>query len=280
MKYENLFKKIVMQKHGMEVDFERIEEKLHHLKDGDPLTCDDLLIIGDDCCWPFSKYWMWPAREQIEEKLTDTKGWFKDLNDNPDIEAKIISGLDEIFKSIALVSIILRFVFPDRYAIYSRPPLKILRIERGANDVEEYLNYLEVLRLLKRSFKVSKTADLDIIVWTVAQEKGEYARQLKKLLAERLPENLNPGELINLLSTKPLKIAEVHLKQGAWREAGFYAACLFEKIKDEYWLDKDSFIKLRDLRNKVIHDPDRFTKNDGRDFVDSLKKILPEIDNC
>lgn len=278
MKYENLFKKIVMQKHGMEVDLERIEERLHHLKDGDPLTYDDLLIIGDDSCWPFSKYWMWPAREQIEVKLIHTKGWFKDLNDNSDIEAKIIGGLDEIFKSIALVSIILRFVFPDRYAIYSRPPLKILRIERGANDVEEYLNYLEVLRLLKRSFKVSKTADLDIIVWTVAQEQGEYARQLKNLLAERLPENLNPGELINLLSTKPLKIAECYLKQGDWKAAGFYAACLYERIKDKYWIDRNTFKKIRYLRTKIVHKSDRFSKNDARDFIETLKKLMPETD--
>ena len=40
-KCESLFRKIIKQKHGMEVDFERIEERLHHLKDGDPLTYDD-----------------------------------------------------------------------------------------------------------------------------------------------------------------------------------------------------------------------------------------------
>ena len=45
-----------MQKHGMVVDFEKIEKRLHHLKDGDPLTYDDLLIIGDDNYWPFSEY--------------------------------------------------------------------------------------------------------------------------------------------------------------------------------------------------------------------------------
>lgn len=101
-KYESLFKKIVRQKHGMDVDFEKIEERLHNLKKGNPLTYDDLLIICDDSCWPFSKYWMWPSREQIEEKLIQTKGWFKDLNDNPDIEAKIIGELDEIFKTLPL----------------------------------------------------------------------------------------------------------------------------------------------------------------------------------
>ncbi|MFC2166953.1 hypothetical protein ACFLQZ_03210 [Acidobacteriota bacterium] len=271
-KLEILFQKIMNEKYSMNVDFISIEGSLQHLKEGNPLTYSDLLIIGDDSRWPFSKYWLWPSKEQIKEKLPQTEGWFKDLNANPNIESKVIGGLDEIFKNIALVSIILRFIFPDRFAIYSRPPLKILRIERGSNDIEEFLNYLAVLRLLKRSFKVSKTADLDIIVWTISREKGEYSRELKKLLAERLPENLNPGELINLLSTEPLKIAEVHLKQGAWREAGYYAACHFEKIRDELWIDVNTLKKIRNLRNMVIHEPDRFTKNDARNLIEFLKK--------
>jgi len=151
----------------------------------------------------------------------------------------------------------------------------ILRIERGASDVEEYLNYLEVLRLLKRSFGVSKTADLDIIVWTIAQEKGEYARQLKKLLAERLPENLMPGELINLLASNPLNIAECYMKKDDWKAAGFYAACVYEKIRDKYLIDRDTFKKARGLRTKIIHESERFTKNDARIFIDTLKSVMP-----
>lgn len=143
------------------------------MREGEPLSYCDLEIIADDSCWPSSKYWMWPSREVIEDKLERTAGWFADI---PNDEEEIIKNLCEIFRNIALVSIVLRFVCPKHYVIYSRPPLKILRIERGANDVEEYLNYVGEMRLLRRSFKVAKTADVDMIVWTIAQEKGQHLR--------------------------------------------------------------------------------------------------------
>lgn len=278
--YENLFRKLIRNKHGMEINFEKIEAKLDHLRRGNSLAYSDLEIIGDESCWPFSKYWMWPSREQIGEKLKRTKGWFKNLDDNPDEEAIVIRSLDEIFKNIALVSIMLRFVFPKRYAIYSCPPLKILRIERGANDVEEYLNYVKALRLLRRSFRVSKTSDLDMIVWTIAHEKGEYSRRLKKLLADRLPENLTPGELITHLSTSPLRIAEIYLKQGAWRTSGFWAASAFEKIRNECRIEREMLKELNKLRNKAVHESEIFTKNEARNLIDKLRSLMPRSGSC
>lgn len=262
----------------MDINFEKIEASLRYLRKGAALSYADLINIADDSYWPFSKYWIWPSKEQIEEKLKITRGWFKKLRDNPDDEASVIKGLDEIFKNISLVSIVLRFVFPKRYAIYSRPPLKILRIERGANDVDEYLNYIRALRVLRRSFSVSKTSDLDIIVWTIAKKQGEYSRRLKKLLAEHLPENLTPGELINHLSTRPLRIAEVYLKQGAWRTAGFWAACASENLCNEHPVDKDILKDLKKLRNKAVHESEIFTKSDARKFIDKLKSLMPKME--
>jgi hypothetical protein len=274
MNYKTIFKEIIKEKHGMDINFEQIENKLQHVRAGKPLSYEDLLIISDDSCWPFNQYWMWPARKQVENELEKTEGWFKELIENKEVEVKVIGGLDEIFKNISLVSIILRFVLPNNYAIYSRPPLKILRVERGANDIEEYLNYIKTLDLLKGSFKVQRMADLDIIVWTIAEKKGEHSRKLNKLLSKHLPENLKPGELINLLSNNPLKIADCYLKQGDWRTAGYYAACFYEKIKDQSWMFTEKiYKKIRYLRTKAIHDSEDFTKNDAREFIKKLKEV-------
>jgi hypothetical protein len=135
--YDRLFKDIIRRRHGKEVDFIQIESKLDHLRRGEALCYKDLLIIGDDRFWPFSEYWMWPAENQICSQLPKTGGW---LNQMPDKEERIIGDLDAIFRNISLVSIILRFVHPQYYAIYSRPLLKALRVERGRNDTDEYLN--------------------------------------------------------------------------------------------------------------------------------------------
>jgi len=128
----------------------------------------------------------------------------------------------------------MRFVWPEHYAVYSRPNLKILRVERGANDEEEYMNYIRVMRLLKRSFGVERVADVDIIVWAIAKQNREHDGFLK-LLSEQLPENLTPGELFDFLSDDPLRIADVYLNKGDYKTSGFCASRAFEiYLRDEY----------------------------------------------
>ena len=299
IEYEKHFKEIIRIKHKMDIDFAKIETQLNHLREGAALTYEDLEIIGDDSCWPFSMYWMWPPREKIEKGLAQTSGWLVNL---PMKEEEIIKGLDAIFKNIALVSIILRFVHPTHYAIYSRPPLKILRIERGINDVTEYSNYLQVMRTLRRSFGVTRTADVDTIVWATAFAKGEYLTRLKYILAEKLPENLTPREVIGHLDLNPLKVAGLHLKRDEHETAGFWTAIAFEKVlnlecykcpnwdfvkkengiqhkveflsKTARYRSKFSFLdNLRKLRNKAIHSTDRFTRDDARRFFEGTMRF-------
>lgn len=298
-KYSGLFRKIVKEKHGIDIDFKKIEKRLKHLKEGAALTYADLENIADDSCWPFNKYWMWPSKDQIEEKLSTTEGWFKTLLEDSNYEEKCIADLDGIFKNIALVSIILRFVFPKRYAIYSRPTLRILRTERGENDVEEYLNYINDLRLLRQSFGVPNTSDMDMIVWAIAQEEQEPLREFKKLLAEQLPENLSPEELIFTLPERPSKIAEAYYRKKAYRTSGMWAATAFEKFlsdeckrltlripqkkkgriqtlinclssTDKYWYKQKTMKDLKGLRNKAVHESENFTKDDAYNFLTTL----------
>jgi len=302
-KYNILFDQIIQIKHGMKIDFEKVEANLKHLREGGSLTYIDLENIADDNCWPFNKYWMWPSRYQIEEKLKKTSGWFKNL---PNSEEKAIRNLDEIFKNIALVSIILRFVHPKHYAMYSRPPLKILRIERGIDDVEEYLNYVEELRILRDSFGVDKTSEADIIVWAIAQEKGKSIKELKKLLAEQLPKNLSAEEIIIYLSKNPLKVSETYNKQKDYRTAGFWATVAFKKFlreeclrltgkipprkngeiftfidylcrKTMYRYKKNTLHDLRELRNKVAHESEILTQVDAKNFITILKSLMLKI---
>jgi len=295
--YNDLFRKVAREKYGRIVDFDHIELKLAHLRQGGALTYSDLEIISDDRSWDFKKYWMWPSKEQIEGELKRTEEWFKFLPNNEEL---IIRDLSAIFKNIALVSIVLRFIWPEHYAIYSRPPLKVLKVERGFNDVEEYLNYINLLRILKDSFRVPKTADVDMIIWAVGYEKGECFKNLKKLLAKQLPENLTPEELITFLSNNPLKIAEVYFRKKDIKTAGLWAGVAFEQFTRIEYLSLFGFIlektngeilalvkllcktkkfksecdklhKLRKIRNKAVHKSREFTRDDARYLIETLK---------
>jgi hypothetical protein len=300
--YEKLFKQIIRDRHKRDIDFQSIESRLEHLRGGEALKYDDLYIIGDDKCWPFSKYWMWPSREQIEAQLPKTKGWFKNL---PTREEEVIRDLNAIFKNLHLVSIILRFIQPIHYAIYSRPPLKTMRVERGANDTAEYTNYIRVMRALGRSLGFLRTADVDTIVWAAAAEKADYLRKLKEILADKLPGRLSPAEIIALLGHDPLRMAQAHMEHGDHLAAGYFTSIAFERwlnsVCRRLWINEslgveneiksniaglcqtseyrnhfDSLDSLRRLRNKAIHRSQEFTREDARKFIDGVKNFVKE----
>jgi len=52
----------------------------------------------------------------------------------------LVAALLEVFKSVELVSIILRFVKPEHYGIISPPVERVLDVQRGSDAVETYLN--------------------------------------------------------------------------------------------------------------------------------------------
>jgi tetratricopeptide (TPR) repeat protein len=307
-RYKALFRKLINMKHGMEVDFYSIEQKLKHLREGGSLIYEDLETIADDKCWPFNEYWMWPSKEQIEDKLKITDGLFVEL---PNKEEEALSKLLYIFKNLSLVSIVLRFVRPRYYAIYSRPPLYLLRIERGKDDIEEYMNYIDEMRLLRKSFEEFRTAEADMIVWAIAEEtrrdkksyKGkEILDEFIKLLAEVLPENLTIEELISHHAQNPLKIAEIYYERKQFKTAGMWAGRAFEKYvknqcddlwtrasryesdqlfnmvesicsEEDNWFKKDVLHRLRKLRNKAMHVDRTYSQSDAKYSIEELKRL-------
>jgi hypothetical protein len=283
--YKRLFKLIAKTEGGEVQRLEEIESHLLHLKEGRALTYSDLQIIADPQYWPFTKYWMWPDRNQIANKLETTAGFFKDL---PKGEIAIIRRLNAIFKNIALVSIILRFARPDLYAIYSWPVLQILRIERGKNAVEEYMNYIIEIRILKDCFDVERVSEVDKIVWAIFHLQGKYAIELKKMLADRLPENLTPEELIVYLSHSPLRIAKAYQKQKAFMNAGFWAAKGLEKFLDEecryygLFIPEGPFKRFK-MINKLCQETLLWSRLFNRRLLYETKKlrnkIIPGIEN-
>lgn len=296
-----LFKLIARTESGSEQNLEEIERRMEHLRLGAPLRYEDLEVIGDPQYWPFARYWMWPERLQIEKKLATTSGFFKDLPKN---EARVVRILTSTFKNIALVSIILRFARPDLYAIYSWPNLKVLRIERGKDAVEEYMNYIKEMRTLKECFGTNSVAEVDKIVWTIFHYQGKYINDLLKILARHLPENLTAKELMLMLSTNPLKISKEYLKRGDHMTAGFWAAKAFEFFLDNecrrygiyvhdgahkrsqmiqmlhqetlFWSKAENRGLLYDtkaIRNKIVPGFKEFSLNDAEDFILHIEQL-------
>lgn len=302
--YKKLFTFIAKTDTGTNQNLEEIENRLTHLRKGAALSYEDLVTIADPKLWPFSRYWMWPHRDQIGKHLPTSKGWFKNL---PIDEAKTVRNLDKIFRNIELVSILLRFAVPEEYAICSKPVLEILRIDRGRDDIEEYLYYVQEMRVLRDCLGVKKTAEADKIVWAISHSKDKYASDLKKILSKRLPGNLTAEDLLLYLSYDPIKVAKEYLKRRDHITAGFWAAKALEKLLDDECRQAGIFIpdpthrrsatikaltvgthhwgkpenrrllyNTKEIRNRIIPGVNPFTYSDVEEFIlniDELKRI-------
>ncbi len=307
--YQELFRKLTRQRYGRDADFASIERQMAELREGRALTYGHLEIITDERYWPFAKYWMWPARNQIEDKLKETT----DLFVNPLSEYKgkvketaIICKLLEIFKNLSLVSIVLRFVWPEYYAIYSRPNLWILRVERGASDLEEYMNYLRIMRLLRQTFKLERTADVDMIVWAAAKEDCA-SKGFLNLLSKVLPAEIIPLELIKNIYENPIRISSAFLARKDYKTSAFWSSLAFELLinqeylrlifprwrnwkkgeledmidqlceKQEYKMIKGVLHRLRRLRNKDVHPDKGFNGNEARELFEGVKNLNEKV---
>ena len=186
--FRSLFRKALLEKFGASANLELLEQKVSHLRTGMPIQYEDLETIADESLWPFKKFWKWPAKEQINEGLNKTGALLiKISEDFLENEKEIISNLNHIFNNIALVSILLRFVFPEHYGIYSPPVLYIVGVERGKNEVGDYLNYLQILRNIlgiyeiRERYDVERVSDVDMLLFAVAELGGDELDEFNNL---------------------------------------------------------------------------------------------------
>jgi len=289
LSFRELFAKAVQDKFGTTENIELLETKLSHLRKGEPIRYDDLKVIDDESIWPFKKFWSWPQEEEIKEDLKKTGALLYQIaEDYLNKEKFVISSLNKIFRNISLVSIILRFVFPEYYGIYSPPVLYIIGVERGKNAVEEYINYLKVLREIKdmyeirEYYQVERVADVDMLLLAVALLGPEYTDEFNNIYWKAcLPEKTY------LIEFTPdfYKSTEAHDKS---TKAGIYEAIYnlsknptviigdtikpltgYKKNLWRYRLNKFRLIYDADDRRKVV----RLVYFDKReDIYDSLER--------
>ena len=171
------------------------------------------------------------------------------------------------------------------------------------------MDYARVTRMLKTTFRVERTADVDIIVWAIAKNSTEH-KEFIKLLADQLYENLTPQDLIDSLSDDPLRIAQIYYKKSDHKTSGFWASRAFEiylnnehdrvvrprggdiqkrdllELIDnlceypEYYGWAELLHTLRRLRNRAIHPDLPFCEADAKSLIEGTRRFEKKIKNA
>jgi hypothetical protein len=242
----DLFPEATRYLFGKEQSLEKIENLLSPVKDGkESFSMKHLLIIEDKDkkFWHFSHWGSFPHFDDNQfyeiSKILKIRKHKKEC----------ITQLYKFFKNIEHVSVILRFIDPDNYGIFTPPVEKILETKRSYNPIQTYLNYLDDLETIRKSCSnFPRIADIDVAIWVLSNlVRKERSGLIKDYIEKWAPEHyykikdflLRPNSLI-----KKLKV--INTPDDIWEEEPLdKARMLFEKDLFAAGLIAGNIIKIK-----------------------------------
>lgn len=164
--YVTRFDEILRKKFGRCYDFAALEAYFReHATGKRHLTAKDVGKLFNVENTPFAKYWPRPHTKALDEVLTQHRVYIGPI---PDDASALVQDLLAVFHNIGTVSVVLRFVHPSRFGIFSTPVIHLLQVMR-AGTLELYLAYCDELALWGRHFGLESVAQTETALWTFAE---------------------------------------------------------------------------------------------------------------
>ena len=285
-RYLGEFKSVCQTKFDRTYDFGELEKKCLPLREGKRwLVAKDVLLLFDPNETPLARYWGKPDETQLHQALSKRR-----FSLGPVVKADdVVRSLLSIFHNIGQVSIILRFVHPDKFAIFGTPLINLLQVY-GANAIQLYASYCQELQKWQEHFKLKTVAETEMALWTFDQmvkraDSPSKAMQLRKQFDEDLWIQRRRAALVLrpfLKNNGPLELAKIIVEEHP-KLAGKLGAEEYERLlrvaskkfyrrefplksgAAEHLLDqmaKDGYVSVPDkidlcrvweLRNRVVH---------------------------
>lgn len=223
------FHEVSKAKYGTAFDLEAIERSLRTIGSKRTITYAELRAFEAREHWWFERYWILPPEDRVRPELENRAFNFW----NPRDEGGLIASLLDIFKSIGLVSIILRFARPERYGIISPPVERVLDVRRGSDAVETYRNYLVDLRAIRAHYGFERTADADMALWVLHERCFGELREPeveRAYLSDSFMLQLRAKNLVSPLAEIPYSRLAAALRGPAPELAAVVASYTFELL--------------------------------------------------
>jgi hypothetical protein len=230
------FAEVSKARYGSPFNLAAIERDVQPLQNKRTLTIQDLYYFKNDNRWWFKRYWVLPTADDVEQDLGEARFDFHQLsqgNEGSPTERHTLERLVSIFRSVELVSIILRFIKPDSFGILSPPVERVLDVRRGSSGVDTYLHYLRDLRSIRDHYPgLPRAADADMALWVLHERcfSPDLLDPAIKLEYERDPFmlRLRAANLVTPLSRIPMSRLAQALETTRNDLAGLVACRAFE----------------------------------------------------
>lgn len=164
--YIKRFEEVSRQKFNRTYAFTALEADFReHATGKRHLTAKDMAKLFNPENTPFAKYWPRPHTKALEETLTRARVYVGPLNDNGNA---LVERLLPVFHNIGVASLLLRFVHPHRFGIFSTPVIHLLQVTRPGT-VELYLAYCDELARWCEHFRTGSVAKTEMALWAYAE---------------------------------------------------------------------------------------------------------------
>jgi hypothetical protein len=217
-------------------DLAAVEGTAKRIRSSRRLRYEDLQAIVKSEHWSAESFWRWPSRSDVEGALTSREWDFWNL---PKKEEQIVAALFDVFKFIEPVSVVLRFVFPREYGIFSPPVERVLQLGPSDSSVQKYVAYVRDLRAIRDARGFTNAADVDMALWTLQKGVlgGFFPERSDLVEAFRNDRHLRAIRVKNLASALFDGLSRVDLAEALAELkpdlAGSIAATEFERLVRE-----------------------------------------------
>jgi hypothetical protein len=266
------FKEVTEKIYGTVSDLAAIEASVAPLRHRRVLTYNDLKDFESPSNWEFKTWWVFPPEHHVTPQLKSREFNFHNL---PEGEESVIASLLDVFKSIELVSIILRFVRPEHYGIISPPVERILDVRRESDAVQTYLNYIRDLRKVAKHYHFERIADVDMALWVLHERcfgsasdnatRKQYQRDrfIRRVRAENLIKRFLDDSTYAQLAHSLLPTN--HVLAGQLGGIAFEQMVRSRVPSDKNWDDKELGVIINELqREGIIDTAERFRWHGAR----------------
>jgi hypothetical protein len=164
--YLALFDEVCREKFGQTYRFEKLEKSFAYLREESQwLTVSHLEKLFDSTNTPFERYWPKPDFKTLNATLRDQRLKLAPVGGDP---RPLIQRLLAVFHNIGTASLLLRFTYPERFAVFSAPVINLLQIQR-ARSTDLYIEYCKELGLWREHFRLGSVAETEMSLWAYQQ---------------------------------------------------------------------------------------------------------------
>jgi hypothetical protein len=302
------FDEVCQQKFGRSYDLASLEKYfLDHASGKRHLTAKDVSKLFNAEITPYGKYWPRPHMKTLEENLREKRIYLGLSGGDP---KALVQNLLSVFHNIGTASLLLRFVHPQQFGIFSTPIIHLLLVTRPAT-IDLYLAYCKELEKWCEHFKMASAAQTETALWAFAEyikladkdvgaasamrafdndmwiqrERAaqvirpffrRYGRlQLARILLDEDP--ILSGKIAAEEYERLLNCASMHLhKKPLSRNLGAASALVDELATKGYIRleQKTDLYSIWETRNKVVHPSGRRAEREEVDImIDYIERI-------